>query len=175
MAVKVGINGFGRIGRNVLRTALQDKNIEFVAVNDLTDPKTLAQWYQLHLGIAPVPADYGQTVWQQAAGPTVFAPFPMGTGYFPDGIKEIEENYAAVLERVAKDPYKQLKFWPGKTGRFERPKQSGHAQFVRQVRHQIPVHGNQRRPLVCVWPKILGLGISASFPLTRTGSPVSNS
>ena len=42
MAVKVGINGFGRIGRNVLRTALTDKNIDFVAVNDLTDPKTLA-------------------------------------------------------------------------------------------------------------------------------------
>jgi glyceraldehyde 3-phosphate dehydrogenase len=42
MAVKVGINGFGRIGRNVLRTALSDPNLEFVAVNDLTDPKTLA-------------------------------------------------------------------------------------------------------------------------------------
>src|SRR6185436_428043 len=42
MAIKVGINGFGRIGRNVLRTALGDKNIEIVAVNDLTDPKTLA-------------------------------------------------------------------------------------------------------------------------------------
>src|SRR5512141_287324 len=42
MAIKVGINGFGRIGRNVLRTALDDKNIEIVAVNDLTDPKTLA-------------------------------------------------------------------------------------------------------------------------------------
>jgi glyceraldehyde 3-phosphate dehydrogenase len=42
MAVKVGINGFGRIGRNVLRASLQDRNIEFVAVNDLTDPKTLA-------------------------------------------------------------------------------------------------------------------------------------
>ena len=42
MAVKVGINGFGRIGRNVLRTALADKNLEIVAVNDLTDPKTLA-------------------------------------------------------------------------------------------------------------------------------------
>jgi len=42
MAVKVGINGFGRIGRNVLRTALADKNLDFVAVNDLTDPKTLA-------------------------------------------------------------------------------------------------------------------------------------
>jgi glyceraldehyde 3-phosphate dehydrogenase len=42
MAIKVGINGFGRIGRNVLRTALGDSNLEFVAVNDLTDPKTLA-------------------------------------------------------------------------------------------------------------------------------------
>lgn len=42
MAIKVGINGFGRIGRNVLRTALNDKNIEIVAANDLTDPKTLA-------------------------------------------------------------------------------------------------------------------------------------
>ncbi len=42
MSVKVGINGFGRIGRNVLRTALADKNLDFVAVNDLTDPKTLA-------------------------------------------------------------------------------------------------------------------------------------
>src|SRR4051794_29719475 len=42
MAIKVGINGFGRIGRNVLRTALEDPNIEFVAVNDLTSPATLA-------------------------------------------------------------------------------------------------------------------------------------
>ena len=42
MAIKVGINGFGRIGRNVLRTALNDKNIDIVAVNDLTSPKTLA-------------------------------------------------------------------------------------------------------------------------------------
>src|SRR5437588_3709157 len=42
MAIKVGINGFGRIGRNVVRTALNHPNIEFVAVNDLTDAKTLA-------------------------------------------------------------------------------------------------------------------------------------
>src|SRR5216110_2203859 len=42
MAIKVGINGFGRIGRNVLRASLKDPNLEFVAVNDLTDPKTLA-------------------------------------------------------------------------------------------------------------------------------------
>src|ERR1700758_556521 len=42
MAVKVGINGFGRIGRNVFRTALGNPDIDFVAVNDLTTPATLA-------------------------------------------------------------------------------------------------------------------------------------
>jgi glyceraldehyde 3-phosphate dehydrogenase len=41
-AVKVGINGFGRIGRNVFRSALGNPDIEFVAVNDLTTPATLA-------------------------------------------------------------------------------------------------------------------------------------
>jgi glyceraldehyde 3-phosphate dehydrogenase len=42
MAIRVGINGFGRIGRNILRAALHDKGIEFVAVNDITDAATLA-------------------------------------------------------------------------------------------------------------------------------------
>jgi glyceraldehyde 3-phosphate dehydrogenase len=42
MSVKVGINGFGRIGRNIMRAALADKNINFVAVNDLTNAATLA-------------------------------------------------------------------------------------------------------------------------------------
>ncbi len=42
MAIRVAINGFGRIGRNLLRASLQDSEIEFVAVNDLTDSKTLA-------------------------------------------------------------------------------------------------------------------------------------
>ena len=42
MSVKVGINGFGRIGRNVVRAALNNPEIEFVAVNDLTDTTTLA-------------------------------------------------------------------------------------------------------------------------------------
>jgi glyceraldehyde 3-phosphate dehydrogenase len=42
MAIKVGINGFGRIGRSVMRTALGDGDFDFVAVNDLTDTKTLA-------------------------------------------------------------------------------------------------------------------------------------
>jgi glyceraldehyde 3-phosphate dehydrogenase len=42
MAVKVGINGFGRIGRNIFRTAIGDSDIDFVAVNDITDTKALA-------------------------------------------------------------------------------------------------------------------------------------
>jgi len=42
MAIKVGINGFGRIGRNVLRASLKGGDIDFVAVNDITDTKTLA-------------------------------------------------------------------------------------------------------------------------------------
>ncbi|MEW6735042.1 MAG: type I glyceraldehyde-3-phosphate dehydrogenase [Acidobacteriota bacterium] len=53
MAVKVGINGFGRIGRNVLRASADNSDIEFVAVNDLTDAKTLAHLlkYDSVLGI----------------------------------------------------------------------------------------------------------------------------
>ncbi|MBA2354970.1 MAG: aldehyde dehydrogenase, partial [Acidobacteria bacterium] len=42
MGVKVGINGFGRIGRNIMRAALGSGQLDFVAVNDLTDTKTLA-------------------------------------------------------------------------------------------------------------------------------------
>lgn len=46
MALRVAINGFGRIGRMVLRAACKDKNIEFVAINDLTDAKTLAHLFK---------------------------------------------------------------------------------------------------------------------------------
>ena len=42
MALRVAVNGFGRIGRMVLRAGLGNENMEFVAVNDLTDPATLA-------------------------------------------------------------------------------------------------------------------------------------
>ena len=56
MPIKVGINGFGRIGRNVVRAALDRPNVEFVAANDLTDTKTLAHLlkYDSILGILPV-------------------------------------------------------------------------------------------------------------------------
>ena len=42
MAIRIGINGFGRIGRNVLRASLGDPELHFIAINDLTDAKTLA-------------------------------------------------------------------------------------------------------------------------------------
>src|SRR6266705_1063520 len=42
MPLKIGINGFGRIGRNVFRAALHNPEVEFVAANDLTDTQTLA-------------------------------------------------------------------------------------------------------------------------------------
>jgi len=52
MKVKVGINGFGRIGRSLFRASLEDDEIEFVAVNDITDSKTLAHLlkYDSNLG-----------------------------------------------------------------------------------------------------------------------------
>ena len=46
MGVRVGINGFGRIGRLVLKAGWGHKDIEWVAVNDLTDAKTLAHLYK---------------------------------------------------------------------------------------------------------------------------------
>jgi glyceraldehyde 3-phosphate dehydrogenase len=62
MAIRVGINGFGRIGRNVLRACLDEAALEFVAVNDITDAKTLAHLLKhdsVHgkLGIDVRPAD----------------------------------------------------------------------------------------------------------------------
>ena len=60
--VKVGINGFGRIGRNVLRAALGNAGLEIVAINDLTDSKTLAHLlkHDSLLGTLPVPVEAGE-------------------------------------------------------------------------------------------------------------------
>jgi glyceraldehyde 3-phosphate dehydrogenase len=57
MPVKVGINGFGRIGRNVVRAALHNPEIEFVAVNDLTDTKTLAHLTKYDSVLGPLQED----------------------------------------------------------------------------------------------------------------------
>src|SRR3954447_1848971 len=67
MAIKVGINGFGRIGRNVVRAGLHNSDVEFVAVNDLTDTATLAHLlkYDSVLGVLP------ETVTHDASSITV--------------------------------------------------------------------------------------------------------
>src|SRR5438045_771312 len=54
MAVKVGINGFGRIGRNIVRAGLHRDDVEFVAVNDLTDTKTLAHLLKYDSVLGPL-------------------------------------------------------------------------------------------------------------------------
>jgi glyceraldehyde 3-phosphate dehydrogenase len=57
MAIKVAVNGFGRIGRLLLRAGLHDKSIDFVAINDLTDARTLAHLFKYDSVHGPVQAD----------------------------------------------------------------------------------------------------------------------
>jgi len=58
------------------------------------DPGDLAEWYSKHLGINLVPSDADGVPWHQAAGPTVFAPFPIDTDYFgPDAAKRFMLNF----------------------------------------------------------------------------------
>src|SRR5947209_13744661 len=57
MSIKVGINGFGRIGRNVVRAGLHNPDIEFVAANDLTDTKTLAHLLKYDSILGPLKAE----------------------------------------------------------------------------------------------------------------------
>ena len=61
MSIKVGINGFGRIGRNFFRAAYQDSEIEIVAVNDITDAKTLAHLLKYDSVMGPFPAEVQAT------------------------------------------------------------------------------------------------------------------
>ena len=57
------------------------------------DPKALGLWYQQHLGIALMPSGLNDSVWQQEAGPTVFAPFKETTSYFGDLSKSWMVNF----------------------------------------------------------------------------------
>ncbi|HET9531830.1 MAG TPA: type I glyceraldehyde-3-phosphate dehydrogenase [Blastocatellia bacterium] len=61
MAIKVGINGFGRIGRNVFRAAMDNSDIDFVAVNDITDTKTLAHLLKYDSVLGNLDADIRAT------------------------------------------------------------------------------------------------------------------
>ncbi|UXY13019.1 type I glyceraldehyde-3-phosphate dehydrogenase [Kosakonia sp. ML.JS2a] len=74
--VKVGINGFGRIGRNVLRAALGNAEVDIVAINDLTDSKTLAHLlkHDSLLGTLPVSVDAGEgQLWVDGKAVRVFS------------------------------------------------------------------------------------------------------
>jgi glyoxylase I family protein len=57
------------------------------------DPKALGIWYQQHLGVSLTPTSYGETVWEQEAGPTVFSPFPETSDYFGDAHKVWMVNF----------------------------------------------------------------------------------
>ena len=57
------------------------------------NPEKLAQWYEKHLGINPVPTDYDQQPWIQEAGPTVFAPFENTTDYFGEASQSWMINF----------------------------------------------------------------------------------
>src|SRR5918995_6476862 len=61
MAVKAGINGFGRIGRNIMRAAMGDRGIDIVAVNDLTNATTLAHLLKYDSILGNLKADISAT------------------------------------------------------------------------------------------------------------------
>jgi len=76
MSIRVGINGFGRIGRNVVRAALDRPNIEFVAANDLTDTKTLAHLLKYDSILGPLHEDVkaqGDCIIVKGKGIRIFA------------------------------------------------------------------------------------------------------
>ncbi|MCJ7680638.1 MAG: type I glyceraldehyde-3-phosphate dehydrogenase [Candidatus Aminicenantes bacterium] len=118
MSIKLGINGFGRIGRSVFRAAFSDPNIEIVAVNDITDAATLAHLLKYDSNLGIMPADVkavdgaiqvaGRTVkvfsernpadipWKELGIPYVIE----STGFFskrPDAMKHIEAGAKKVL------------------------------------------------------------------------------
>lgn len=127
MSTKIGINGFGRIGRNVFRASYQDPDVEITAVNDITDAKTLAHLlkYDSVLGIldAEIQAkedsifvdgkeikvfterDPGNLPWKDLGIPVVIE----STGLFrkrPDATKHIEQGGAekVIISAPAIDP-----------------------------------------------------------------------
>ena len=71
------------------------------------DPRALADWYETHLGVDPVPSSYDGAVWTQEAGPTVFAPFPRDKTYFGRNEQSFMLNFrvrdlAAMIEQLRK-------------------------------------------------------------------------
>lgn len=127
MSIKIGINGFGRIGRNVYRAAFQDSGIDIVAVNDITDAKTLAHLlkYDSVLGALTAEVQYTEnTLIVNGKSTKVFTERDPGnlpwkdldvsiviesTGLFrkrPDALKHLEQGGAqkVIISAPATDP-----------------------------------------------------------------------
>ena len=122
MPVKVAINGFGRIGRNVVRAGLHRKDIEFVAVNDLTDTKTLAHLVKYDSVLGPLDATVKAEADAITIGPTrlkVFAIRDPGeldwssvgaqivvesTGHFTDATKAAKHLRGTVKKVIISAP-----------------------------------------------------------------------
>jgi glyoxylase I family protein len=89
------------------------------------DPKALGLWYQQHLGVSVIPTSPGDSVWQQEAGPTAFAPFKETSGYFGDPQKVWMLNFRVRdLDKMAAQLQAagiEIKMYPpDPTGRFAR-------------------------------------------------------
>jgi glyceraldehyde 3-phosphate dehydrogenase len=111
MAIKVGINGFGRIGRNVVRAGLDHPEIEFVAANDLTDTKTLAHLLKYDSILGPLHADVkveGECIYVNGKPIKIFAiKDPAEIDWSSVGAQVVVESTGKFTD--AKDAAKHLK------------------------------------------------------------------
>jgi glyceraldehyde 3-phosphate dehydrogenase len=111
MAIKVGINGFGRIGRNVLRAGLNNPGVEFVAANDLTDTKTLAHLLKYDSILGPLDAEVkadGDTIHVNGKPLKIFATKdPAEIDWSSLGAKVVIESTGRFTE--AKDACKHIR------------------------------------------------------------------
>ena len=111
MSIKVGINGFGRIGRNVVRAGLHNPNIEFVAANDLTDTATIAHLLKYDSTLGRLDADVevqGDTIIVGGKKIKVFATKDPGEIDWPSvGADVVVESTGRFTE--AKDAAKHLR------------------------------------------------------------------
>ena len=74
MSIKIGINGFGRIGRMVLRAALKNPDVEVVAINDLTDSETMAYLLKYDSVTPILRSSWGLTPVSTIPGSTILSP-----------------------------------------------------------------------------------------------------
>ena len=105
MAIKVGINGFGRIGRNVFRAALGNRDIEIVAVHDITDTKTLAHLLKYDSVLGNLEADIRATdnsIKVDGVEFRVFGPLPDGRVLKPSEIDWASVGAEIVVESTGR-------------------------------------------------------------------------